>query len=56
MIEGPCKDCPERHEACWGVCDKYAEYRARLDTMREEMRRRNQRFTTKAMQDWKRRA
>lgn len=23
MMMPPCKDCPDRHEACWGSCDKY---------------------------------
>ena len=27
----PCKDCVDRHEACWGKCEKYKEWRKRLD-------------------------
>ena len=30
-IKSPCKDCPERREACWGKCEKYKEFRAKLD-------------------------
>lgn len=29
-MKAPCKNCPDRHEACWGHCEKYkawiAEY------------------------------
>ncbi len=31
----PCKDCTERHEACWGKCEKYKEWRNRLDEVNE---------------------
>ena len=27
----PCKDCTDRHEACWGKCEKYKEWKSRLD-------------------------
>ena len=27
----PCKGCKERHEACWGKCEKYKEWKSRLD-------------------------
>lgn len=27
----PCKDCADRHEACWGKCEKYKAWKARLD-------------------------
>ena len=29
----PCKDCKERHEACWGGCEKYKEWKQRLDEL-----------------------
>lgn len=29
-IHGPCKDCAERHIACWATCHKYAEYQQKL--------------------------
>ena len=27
----PCKGCVERHEACWGKCEKYKAWKSRLD-------------------------
>lgn len=27
----PCKDCTDRHEACWGKCKKYKSWKSRLD-------------------------
>ena len=27
----PCKDCPDRHEACWGKCEKYKSWKSMLD-------------------------
>jgi predicted ATP-dependent serine protease len=27
----PCKDCADRHEACWGKCEKYKTWKSRLD-------------------------
>ena len=27
----PCKNCTERHEACWGGCEKYKAWKLRLD-------------------------
>lgn len=29
----PCKDCADRHEACWGGCDRYKEWKKRLDDL-----------------------
>ena len=28
----PCKGCAERHEACWGKCEKYKEWKKILDS------------------------
>ena len=28
----PCKGCAERHEACWGKCEKYNEWKKILDS------------------------
>lgn len=39
----PCKDCKDRHEACWGKCDKYAEWKRMLEMVNEERRKYNQR-------------
>ena len=27
-----CKNCKNRHEACWGKCEKYKEWRNLVDT------------------------
>ena len=27
----PCKDCADRHEACWSKCEKYKAWKSRLD-------------------------
>ena len=27
----PCKGCTERHEACWGKCEKYKEWKKLVD-------------------------
>ena len=27
----PCKGCTERHEACWGKCEKYKAWKSQLD-------------------------
>ena len=27
----PCKGCSDRHEACWGKCEKYKEWKKLVD-------------------------
>ena len=27
----PCKNCIDRHYACWGGCEKYKAWKSRLD-------------------------
>ena len=27
----PCNDCTDRHESCWGKCEKYKSWKSRLD-------------------------
>jgi hypothetical protein len=34
-ILSPCKGCTERHEACWSNCEKYDEYRAKMDAEKQ---------------------
>lgn len=34
MIDGPCHGCEERHEACHDHCEKYAEYKKKLEEIR----------------------
>lgn len=33
-ITGPCLDCEERHPGCHSECEKYLEYRKKLDEAR----------------------
>lgn len=33
--KSPCKECKERHEACWSSCDKYKLFKSRLGKIRE---------------------
>ena len=35
-LPSPCKDCPDRADHCHGKCEKYAAFRAKLDTLAEE--------------------
>ena len=34
MILSPCKGCPDRYPACSDYCDKYKEFRRKLDDMK----------------------
>lgn len=35
MISGPCKDCTERYVGCHSKCEKYVDFRKRLDAENE---------------------
>ncbi len=35
MVHSPCKDCPDRHYACWGSCAKYQAFRTELAKVRK---------------------
>ena len=37
----PCKGCEERHEACLGKCEKYKEWRKRLDEVNKRRKEYN---------------
>lgn len=40
----PCKNCPDRHEACWGGCEKYQQWKAtyhKEQAAEKEWRKRN---------------
>lgn len=39
----PCKDCKERHTACWDNCDKYKAWKNRLEKVNEERKKYNAR-------------
>lgn len=30
-----CKDCPDRHPACWGSCPKYLEAKAEHEAVKQ---------------------
>ena len=30
----PCKDCPDRHRACWDQCAKYAHWKVEHDKVK----------------------
>lgn len=32
----PCHHCTERHEGCHGTCERYKEFRAKLDAENNE--------------------
>ena len=34
----PCKNCTDRHEACWGECEKYKAWKSRLDEVNKRRR------------------
>lgn len=34
-MDGPCKDCPDRHIGCHGECEKHKAYCAKLDVERQ---------------------
>lgn len=35
----PCKDCEDRHSGCHGKCQRFAEWRVKVDERREKERR-----------------
>ena len=37
----PCKDCADRHEACWGKCEKYKAWKLRLDELNKRRKKYN---------------
>ena len=36
MTIGVCKDCKDRHPACWGTCEKYLAARKELEEKKAE--------------------
>lgn len=34
-IRRDCKDCPDRHEGCWGSCDIYKDFKKRKQKANE---------------------
>jgi hypothetical protein len=41
----PCKNCADRHEACWGECEKYKQWKMMLD----EANRRRREYREKSL-------
>lgn len=41
----PCKNCVDRHEVCWGECEKYKQWKMRLD----EVNRRRREYREKSL-------
>ena len=37
----PCKDCKERFPACHGSCDRYKDWKKRLEKVNEERKKYN---------------
>lgn len=35
----PCKDCADRHESCWGKCEKYKAWKANLEAVNAERKK-----------------
>ena len=35
----PCKGCTERHEACWGKCEKYKTWKEKLEAVNAERKK-----------------
>ena len=36
MTIGVCKDCRDRHQACWGTCERYLAARKELEARKAE--------------------
>lgn len=35
----PCKDCVDRHEACWGNCENYKAWKSQLDEVNKRRKK-----------------
>ena len=49
--KSPCKNCPERHELCWGKCEKYKAWKSRID----DVSKRRKEYREKSLADYKHR-
>lgn len=36
----PCKDCPDRHRACWDSCDKYKQFKMEIQKVKDDNKQR----------------
>lgn len=41
----PCKDCNDRNPGCHGKCQRYADWKSKLEKVNEERRKYNQMAT-----------
>lgn len=46
MEMAPCKDCPDRHTACHGSCDKYKQWKERHTAQQQHLKETGNRFST----------
>ena len=49
--QSPCKNCSERHESCWGKCEKYKAWKTRID----DVNKRKKEYRKKSLADYKHR-
>ena len=49
--KAPCKDCLDRKESCWGKCEKYKEWKSRID----DVSKRRKEYREKSLADYKHR-
>ena len=49
--KSPCKNCSERHELCWGKCEKYKSWKYRID----DVNKRRKEYREKSLADYKKR-
>ena len=49
--KSPCKNCSERHELCWGKCEKYKSWKSRID----DVSKRRKEYREKSLADYKHR-
>ena len=49
--KSPCKNCPERHELCWGKCEKYKAWKSKID----DVNKLRKEYREKSLADYKHR-
>lgn len=47
--KSPCKNCSERHELCWGKCEKYKAWKSKIDDVNKWRRE----YREKSLADYK---
>lgn len=41
-IKAPCAGCDDRHDGCHGTCERYKEYRVKLETEKTKVKQKIQ--------------